>query len=144
MDIDDGSYLCPNDLLLGRATSKIQAGPFDTKANAIKRFQFVQKIVDAFWIKWTRYYFPSLIIRGKWHTERRNLCVGDIVLIQDSNNVRGQWKQGRISKVYPGPDGRVRNVQVEYKDPGKDSKQFTKIERPIQRLILLLPHDTEL
>ena len=144
MDIDDGSYLCPNDLLLGRATSKIQAGPFDTKANAIKRFQFVQKIVDAFWIKWTRYYFPSLIIRGKWHTERRNLCVGDIVLIQDSNNVRGQWKQGRVSKVYPGLDGKVRKVQVEYKDPGKDSKQFTRIERPVQRLILLLPHDVEL
>ena len=143
-DIDDGSYLCPNDLLLGRATSKIQAGPFDTKANAIKRFQFVQKIVDAFWIKWTRYYFPSLIIRGKWHTERRNLCVGDIVLIQDSNNVRGQWKQGRVSNVYPGLDGKVRKVQVEYKDPGKDSKQFTRIDRPVQRLILLLPHDVEL
>ena len=37
MDIDDGSYLCPNDLLLGRSTSKIQTRPFDTKANAIKR-----------------------------------------------------------------------------------------------------------
>ena len=83
-----------------------------------------------------------MILRGKWRTEIS--VVEDIVLIQDSNNVRGQWKQGRISKVYPGPDGRVRNVQVEYKDPGKDSKQFTKIERPIQRLILLLPHDTEL
>ena len=71
------------------------------------------------------------------------MYVGDIVLIQDSNNVRGQWKQGRVSKVYPGLDGKVRKVQVEYKDPGKDSKQFTRIERPVQRLILLLPHDVE-
>ena len=27
-DPDDGTYLCPNDILLGRATSTVQQGPF--------------------------------------------------------------------------------------------------------------------
>ena len=30
-DIDDGAYLCPNDLLLGRATSRAPSDPFNRK-----------------------------------------------------------------------------------------------------------------
>ena len=89
-----------------------------------------------------RFYFPSLIIRQKWHVDRRNLCIGDIVLIQDSNAVRGRWKMGRISNVYPGSDGKVRNVEVEYRC-NPDSKAFIKINRPVQRLVLLLPCDND-
>ena len=37
---------------------------------------------------------------------------GDIVLIQDSNQVRGNWKLGQVSKVKPGDDGKVRNVVI--------------------------------
>ena len=140
LDINDGSYLCPNDLLLGRATARIPGGPFDGASSLVKRYMFVQQIVDAFWVKWTRFYFPSLIVRQKWHVDRRNLCVGDIVLIQDSNTVRGRWKMGRICNVYPGSDGKVRNVEVEYKC-NPDSKVFIKINRPVQRLVLLLPCD---
>ncbi len=36
------------------------------------------------------------IIRQKWHVDKRNVCVGDVVMIQDSNSVRGQWKVGRV------------------------------------------------
>ena len=90
-DPDDGSYLSPNHLLLGRA------------------------IVDAFWKRWIRDYFPSLLIRQKWHVEKRNVKVGDVVIIQDSNLVRGSWRLGRVSNVFPGDDGRVRNVEIQYK-----------------------------
>ena len=140
LDIDDGSYLCPNDLLLGRATKRIPGGPFDEASNLAKRYMFVQQIVDAFWTKWTRFYFPSLIVRQKWHVEHRNLCIGDIVLVQDSNALRGQWKMGKVSDVYPGSDKKVRNVEVSYKGNNeKDSANFIKIKRPVQRLVLLLP-----
>lgn len=43
--------------------------------------------------------------------------VGNRVLIQDSNQVRGNWKRGKVSKVYPGDNARVRKVDVEYKNP---------------------------
>ena len=91
-----------------------------------------------------RFYFPSLIVRQKWHVEHRNLCVGNIVLIQDSNALRGQWKMGKVSNVYPGSDKKVRNVEVEYKNnTEKDSANFIKINRPVQRLVLLLPCNSE-
>jgi hypothetical protein len=30
----------------------------------------------------------------------------------DTNAVRGKWTIGRITKVHPGPDGKVRNVTL--------------------------------
>lgn len=145
---DDGSYLCPNDLLLGRATSRIPSGPFERTDNPRHRYEFIQGIIDNFWRRWTRDFFPSLIIRQKWHTATRNLRVGDVVLIQDSNQIRGQWKLGKVSEVFPGDDGRVRKVHVIYKNPrlGEPSnkyfgKDYTTIERSTNRLVLLVPVD---
>ena len=43
---DDESYLCPNDLLLGRSTSRVPSGPFVQTNNPRHRYEFIQKIVD--------------------------------------------------------------------------------------------------
>ena len=67
--------------------------------------------------------------------ESRNLRKDDIVLIQDSNAIRGVWKMGRIMEATPGADGKVRNVKVQYKNAGS----FVTIDRAVQRLVLLLP-----
>ncbi|XP_074612412.1 uncharacterized protein LOC141866777 [Acropora palmata] len=48
-DPDDGSYLCPNDMLLGRSSSTVPQGPFQETNNPRHRAEFVQKIVDSFW-----------------------------------------------------------------------------------------------
>ena len=61
----DDKYLCPNDLLLGRSTSRISNGPFTHSANSRCRFEFVQMVTDNLWKKWTRNYFPSLLIQQK-------------------------------------------------------------------------------
>ena len=36
---EDGSYLCPNDLLLGRSTTKVPSGPFKESTNPRLRFE---------------------------------------------------------------------------------------------------------
>ena len=136
-ELEDGSYLSPNHLLLGRATARVPAGPFKEPTSLKKRFELVQQITNTFWRRWTRDFFPSLLIEPKWHTQKRNLLVGDIVLVQDSNHVRGKWQIARVSKVLPGDDGLVRRVELEYKNP--DGRKFTTIERPVQRLIVLVP-----
>ena len=38
---EDGTYLCPNDLLLGRSTSRVPSGPFRETRNPNHRFEFV-------------------------------------------------------------------------------------------------------
>ena len=43
----DGTYLCPNDLLLGRATSRVPSRPFRETSDFCRRFEFVKSIVKA-------------------------------------------------------------------------------------------------
>ena len=86
---EDGAYLCPNDLLLGRATNDSPQGPFLDRCSHKHRIDFLQSVVQNFWKRWSRDVFPHLTIRKKWHLARRNLMVGDVVLIQDSNAIRG-------------------------------------------------------
>ena len=64
-DPEEGTYLCPNDLLLGRASAQVPPGIMDTSNDPNKRVVLVQQIADAFWRKWQRDYFHKLIIRQK-------------------------------------------------------------------------------
>ena len=88
------------------------------------------------------------MLRQKWHTSHRNLKIGDVVLIQDSNLVRGNWTLGKVSNVYPGADGKMRRVDVQYKnltisEPTKQyqGKGYVTVQCPVQRLVLLIPID---
>ena len=146
---DDGTYLCPNDLLLGRATSRVPSGPFRETSDFRRRFEFVQSIVSYFWKKWTRDYFPSLLIQPKWHIAQRNLRAGDVVLIQDANQIRGQWKLGTVLKAFPG-DVRVRKVQVQYKNSKPreavnkyHGRGFVTVERAVNKLVVLIPKEED-
>ena len=111
-DPDDGTYICPNDMLLGRTTSQVTQGPFKETRNRRHRVEFVQRIVDCFWKRWNRDVFPTLVPRTKWRVERRNVRIGDVVTVADENAVRGSWAMGRITDVFPGADGKVRNIKV--------------------------------
>ena len=140
---DQGSYLCPNDLLLGRATSVAPSGYLEQVISFRERWHLVQRIVSSFWKRWMRDYFHTLIVRAKWHTDKRNLKIGDIVLVKDSNIVRGQWKLAQVCEIITSRDGKIRDVSVRYKNqgPGAEYKgaQDTVIRRSAHRLVLLLP-----
>ena len=113
-------------MLLRRATPEVPQGPFKDTRNPRKRVEFVQRIVDSFWKRWTRDVFPTLVPRKKWQVQNRNVQVGDIVTVADQNAGRGKWAVGRITKVYPEADGRVRNVMVKTAT-GEYSLPVTKI-----------------
>ena len=130
-DPDDGSCLCPNDILLGRASTRVPQGPFRETSNPRDRVAFVQRLVDAFWKVWTRDVFPLLVPRRKWNVDRRNVCVNDIIMMSEPNMLRGQGKLGRIIKVYPGADGRVRSVKVK-----TDKGEY---QRPVTKIVVLHP-----
>ena len=66
--------------------------------------------------------------------------------MQDSNQIRGQWKLGRESKIYPGKDRKVRKVEVQYKNPRPgepvtNERGYVTVERAVHRLIVLLPEE---
>ena len=142
-DPDQGNYLCPNDLLLGRASNNAPSGFIEQDVGLRARWKFVQSVVSSFWRRWMRDYFHTLVLRSKWHTARRNLQVGDIVLVKDSNNVRGCWKLAQVGGVFPGSDGMVRDVAIRYKNQGPGAEyrgvKDTVIKISVHRLVVLLP-----
>ena len=144
---DDGTYLCPNDLLLGRASSHVPQGPFKERSSMKYRLDFIQELVQQFWKRWTRDLFPHLVIRPKWHVEKRNVKTNDVVMIQDSNNLRGKYKMGIVTETYPSNDGRVRRVKVSYKNntegPNYTGAKFVSVERAVQKLIVIVPNDSD-
>ncbi|KAK3105008.1 hypothetical protein FSP39_015108 [Pinctada imbricata] len=147
-DPNEGTYLCPNDLLLGRASSKVPPGTWSDKDCFKSRWKFVQRIVDAFWKKWMRDFFPSLIVRQKWHVTTRNMQIGDVVLVQDSNAIRGLWKLAQVTKVFPSKDNVVRDVELRYKvqEDGPDyrGQTDTNIHRSVHRLVVILPIEEQI
>lgn len=130
-DPDDGAYLCPNDILLGRATNAVPQGPFRETKNPRHRFEFCQKIIDSFWKKWSAEVLPFLVPRKKWNRKNRNVRVDDYVVVAEANAVRGKWQTGRVVQVFPGDDGLVRNVEV---------KTATGLyRRPITKISVVYP-----
>ena len=59
-----------------------------------------------------REWIPSLSARTKWWKEKRDLRVGDIVLVVSPDSFRGHWPLGRITETCPGHDGHVRVARV--------------------------------
>ena len=90
----------------------------------------MQYLAEQFWCKWKRDFLPSLQERAKWTKEYPDLQVDDIVLMLEDTAPRNQWPCGKIVETFPSEDGRVRKVKVKTRD--------THLERPIQKLVLLL------
>ena len=108
-----------------------------------KRWRRVQYLANEFWTRWRKEYLLNLQSRQKWHKNRRNVKVNDIVLLQDDLAPRNEWKLARITDVYPGSDGRVRKLKLMVSDTtfDKKGKPTTKIgflERPVQKVVTLL------
>ena len=137
---EEGTYLCPNDLLLGRSSPRIPQGPFNENNCLSKRYQFIQSVVESFWEKWTRDYFPTL-----------NVLVGDMVLSKDTRAKRGVWKIGIVKDVKFSGDGSVRRAVVMYKNISESEPAsqyqgtpYVEVDRPVHNLIVLdSPNDVK-
>ncbi|XP_068236892.1 uncharacterized protein [Palaemon carinicauda] len=147
-DPELGRYLCPNDLLLGRTQNAVLKGEFERFPSHESRLKFHEGITDTFWRKWMRDFFPTMLIRQKWHVEKRNLQVGDLVLFQDSNVVRGNWKLAEVLLADKGKDKKVRNVTLRYK-PIKSGITYKGerdviVKRSAHRIVVILPIEERL
>ena len=128
-DPGDPSPLTPNHLLLLRSGPQLPPGVFVKQDMYKKRWRQVQYLADLFWRQWLAEYLPSLQERQKWLDSRRNLEIGDLVLVMYENTPRAQWPLGLITDTYPSSDGIVRSVHVK--------TQTGSYDRPISKICLL-------
>ncbi|CAB4043171.1 Hypothetical predicted protein [Paramuricea clavata] len=94
---------------------------------------------------------PNLGYSCKWNTANRNLRPGDVVIIADRNTLRGDYRLGIVQEVFPSQDGKVRRVNVMYKNfqigekvqKYKGHNEAVIVSRSAQRLSLLVPVDMD-
>ena len=105
-----------------------------------KRWLKVQSVVTSFWNRWRQEYLSNLQVRNKWQTNKRNVQVDDIVIVQDTDMPRLEWKLGKVIECLPSRDGQVRRVKVLIGDRSSDLKTFkpSVLERPIHKLVVLV------
>ena len=80
--------------------------------------------------------------------KRSNFATSPTPAPIDTANVRTCWKLARVDKVYPSEDGLVRKVKfvvgTDIPDSrGKRVKPLVYLERPVHKLILLVPYDEQ-
>ena len=121
---EDGiSVLTTGHFLIGRPLSVLPPITSSTgKTPTLRRWNFIQRLSDELWKRWSGEYLQSLNKFTKWLAPQNNLCVGDIVLCSE---IRPHvWPIARITKTVPGPDGRVRLIELQaggkmYKRPAR-------------------------
>jgi hypothetical protein len=131
-DPDDFTPLSPSNLLTMKSTA-IVAPPGQFQREDIymrQRWRRVQYLANVFWSRWKSEYLVTLQGRQKWNTPKRNIAVGDIVLLKDEGLPRCAWNMGRITSVQVDSTNLVRKVTVK--------TQTSELKRPIHKLVLLL------
>ena len=128
-DPKDLNPLTPSQLLLLRPNLSIPATEIGDVVPYRKRWKQSQYLANVFWKRWIKEYLPILQERQKWLRPRRNLQVGDLVLVVQENIPRGHWPKGLIEEVVPDKYGHVRQVTLK--------TATSRIRRDVRKLCLL-------
>ena len=90
--------LSPSTLLTGKTKLVLPPpGKFQNQdVYCRRRWRCIQHIANQFWSRWSKEYLQNLQARQKWTQQRRNLTVGDIVLMRDNNTRRNKWPTPRL------------------------------------------------
>lgn len=128
IDNSDSEPLTPNHFLLG-SPNIIQTPAVNEKVCLRKQWQILQQLKQTFWRRWVLEYLPDLTRRTKWYQPVEPLKVGDVVVICDDNEARGEWKRGIVEEVFMAADGQVRSAVVR--------TSVGRLRRPASKLAVL-------
>ncbi|XP_068246868.1 uncharacterized protein [Palaemon carinicauda] len=129
--VDDLEPLTPNHLLIPKSYVIPPPGLFQKDDVYMRRrWRCVQYLTNLFWLRFGKEYLSTLQTRQKWNEPRRNLIVGDVVLVKIDIEPRNHWPMGRVIEVYTDDKGTIRSAKIK--------TLSSIIVRPIQKLVLLV------
>ena len=132
LDDDGTGALTPGHFLIGRPLEALPDPSFSYRSLILFcHWHLCQALVHHFWQHWSSEYITSLKSYTKWHYPSRNICVGDIVILQQDNLIPLKWPLARMIKIHAGKDDHMRVVTVK-----TNSGTY---KRPISKIALLLP-----
>jgi len=105
-----------------------------SSSSITKRAKHINKLLEQFWISWTREYLTGLRefhnCNGK--VPVRQVKVGEVVLIETEKIPRNRWKMGVVEILYVGKDKYVRGCKV--RTLKTKSCQIAYLNRPVNKL----------
>ena len=136
-DPDDLNPLSPSNLLTMKTSVVLPPAGVFQRADVYmrRRWRRVQYLANLFWTRWKREYLPTLQPRSKWNSPKRNLAVGDVVLLKDDNCPRSVWPMGRVISAESDKKGLVRTVHLK--------TQTSQLRRPVDKVVLLLAKEEQ-
>lgn len=112
----DVDALTPAHFLIGRPITMLPEPDLQTvNLSHLSRWQFIQRLTQQFWKRWSLEYLNSLQVRSKWGSQQSNVKIGDIVVLKEENMPPAKWLLCRVIEVHPGSDGKVRIVTLKTK-----------------------------
>lgn len=112
-DPSDLSALTPNHFLNVTPLKFLPTEDVSSTADhRLSRYQFVNKLVQGFWRRWSQEYITSLHPRQKWNTPANPIEIGSVVVVKDNNAHPLCWPLGIVEEVYRGKDDIIRTLKV--------------------------------
>ncbi|XP_075157594.1 uncharacterized protein LOC142230857 [Haematobia irritans] len=106
----------------------------DTPMSISNRWERLKAIHQHLCARWKEEYLKKLHKRYKWQKTSENLEENMLVVVREENLPPNVWRLGRITRVYPGNDGRIRVADVR--------TERGIITRPITKLVVLPSEST--
>lgn len=112
-DPSDLKAISPAHLIVGRELTAIPEPSLENlKLSTLSKYQEMQKMRDAFWIRWSSDYLQELQRRPRHNRQHKELKIGDMVILREDNVPPLQWRLGRVVQTHTGSDGVTRVVSV--------------------------------
>ena len=93
-------------------------GAESSQDKLIKFWKKTQRVLDKFWLLWHTEYIRSLRERYKsTHSHKRNALTitpkpGEIVLVEEPNVPRAEWRLARVTKLVASKDNNIRVAKI--------------------------------
>ncbi|XP_062538796.1 uncharacterized protein LOC134207091 [Armigeres subalbatus] len=128
IESEEQQALSPNCFLMLSTSGVNQParGPIVECSGARCNWDLCKQLLDRFWSRWVKEYLPTITRRTKWFRDHKPVEVGDLVVVVE-DRIRNGWLRGRVLRVFPGRDGRVRNAEVETANAGVLVRSIAKL-----------------
>ena len=80
--------------------------------------------------------------RGKWNKQQRNCKVGDVVLLKEDAE-HNQWPMAKIVAVNSDAKGDVHSIKILVGAANKSDNSIRYLERPVNKLVVLVENEDD-
>ena len=135
-DLENLDLITPNRLRLGRNNERSPVGSMNVTNDPSKFMKLNKQIYNTWFEAWLISHVPRLMEHPKWFQSDKDLQVGDIILfLKNENGLAGDYQYGMIDAVHKSMDGKIRSVDVRYRNHNENTNRITR--RASRQLIVI-------